>query len=214
MKKISYSDTSIIQYPVGENMDKAIQFINRVSQSILDNINEGQVRGLNVWVRGSSGAILGALLAQKFLGILTVKVMHLKKKGERSHNGGYNAGLTPQEGYTVTNIILDDEVATGETINEIYKEYHHIQVSSSSNYRVSNPIISDIDILVFDKVMGADPREWIDMAIDSRWPFIFVPKVLISTKHAIDYLELPPQTSKEFIPIPKKEYNEEGHTKF
>ena len=119
MKLHIIKDQRKIKYPVGYYIEDAINFVNNVTQVIMEMAKKKQfpLKDIDIWVRGSSGAILGGLLCQRLLaiGYENLSVIHIKKDGEESHtedifvtNGKYN-------------IIIDDFVASGETMNEIVK---------------------------------------------------------------------------------------------
>ena len=100
-------------YPVGSNIMSAIRYIDLVYDILFPKITTDVVV---IWVRGSSGAILGALLAAK-IGEKAF-IAHVKKQGESSHSDG-NHFYIPDG--TKTHIILDDFLSSGATVNEIYK---------------------------------------------------------------------------------------------
>lgn len=107
-----------IGYPVGRYINEAIEFISRVTNKITSEELLPKRKEIILWCRGSSGSILAALLASKLV-VLGFKVIirHVKKPGEDSHtsNGWIND-------YNYFNIIIDDFVATGDTIVAISKE--------------------------------------------------------------------------------------------
>jgi len=100
-----------LSYPVGKDIIKAMNYVETVHKVLKPLIGDSNV---NLWVRGSSGAILGALLAARIGS--KAKINHVKKEGERSHQGGYSFNVDG------INIILDDFIASGETVNKIYEE--------------------------------------------------------------------------------------------
>ena len=99
-----------IHYPVGDNMSYAYNYIDKVAEILLPRLNFNE--RVTLWVRGSSGAILGALLAQK-IGLNCI-INHIKKSGENSHTDNC---FSTRPGI---HIILDDFVSSGETIESIY----------------------------------------------------------------------------------------------
>lgn len=117
MKILKISDSNL-SYPTGINIGEAVKYINKVYPKV-NRLLKG--RNLNIWCRGSSGAILGALLASK---IPNSRVVHVRKPGEGSHDN-YPAFLDIKDdsGESISlHVILDDFSETGNTVNSIYKE--------------------------------------------------------------------------------------------
>ncbi len=110
MKTIPFSPIEESSYPIGLHIDEAINYIEKITPFIKDIILKGQ---LNIWCQGSSGAILAALLSKSLPNKCYIN--HIKKEGEYSHHGNYDFRW---EGY---NMILDDFIRSGETIEHIYK---------------------------------------------------------------------------------------------
>lgn len=109
-----------ISYPVGLHIDEAISFMDSVIRKI-DTIEDFPTKGIAIWCRGSSGAILATILAQYFhtAGFTNVQINHVKKKGEDSHSSNLFVNHD-------INIVIDDFVDSGSTIRNImytlYKE--------------------------------------------------------------------------------------------
>jgi hypothetical protein len=114
MEIINHLKKGVILYPVGEHMDRAIQFIDAAAPLVQNIIGE---KALNIWCRGSSGAILASLLVAKLSDKNTKKILHVKKKGETSHHGNCFY-ISSSE----VNLIIDDFCETGETLNKIYEK--------------------------------------------------------------------------------------------
>ncbi len=96
-------------YPVGANIKKAQMLIGLYLAEFYK-LPYSPITKINLWCRGSSGAIMAALFAASCK--YECKICHIKKEGEDSHSFGY-----PRfELGTIVNIIIDDFVATGETI--------------------------------------------------------------------------------------------------
>lgn len=136
MKLHIIKDQRKINYPVGYHIQDAVNFINNVTQVIMEMSKKKQfpLKNIDIWVRGSSGAILGGLLCQKLLaiGYENLSVIHIKKEGEDSHA---NNILATDGKY---NIVIDDFVASGETMNEIAKE--------------TGKYVKYIDLLIISKI--------------------------------------------------------------
>jgi len=77
-------------------------------------MREGGGGAVNVFCRGSSGAILAALFVS-FLPHIETQIIHVKKDGESSHS----SKVTGFDAYNM-NVIIDDFICSGETIREIY----------------------------------------------------------------------------------------------
>lgn len=107
-----------IPYPIGSHIDAAITYINKVYATII--LNElFKNRDINLWCRGSSGAILAGLLASRLLTTKTfhsVQIIHVKKPNETAH--GSDLTYVIENG---CNIIIDDFSYTGDTIIHITK---------------------------------------------------------------------------------------------
>lgn len=158
-----------IKYPVGYNIQNAITFINNVTEVIMQMAIKKQfpIKDIDIWVRGSSGAILGGLLTQRLLtiGYENISVIHIKKDGEDSHsenvyktNGKYN-------------IVIDDFIASGSTMNEIAK--------------VANQYIKYIHLLIVSNISIDIEDHWeLDFKhiIDLVKLRHFIPKTLICGK--------------------------------
>ena len=103
-----------IPYPVGYDMSKVL----RIHQELIKAIEKFKFfkynEFINLWCRGSSGAILSTLLSTYLISInKNVKVCHVKKDGEISH------ATTIHLHRDALNIIVDDFVYTGTTIKAI-----------------------------------------------------------------------------------------------
>ncbi len=138
----------LITYPVGLYPDDAMKFINLVVPKLNSVIKPTDK--LNLWVRGSSGAILASFLCSKIQN--NCKIMYIRKPGEFSHSIYPVRDLS----YNV-NIIIDDFICSGETVNTIYKEM--------SNYN-----LKQVDIFI------------IDSYTNKEWKLDFIPKILITGK--------------------------------
>ena len=69
---------------------------------------------LQIFCRGSSGAILAALFVSFLNWNRGIEICHVKKEGERSHSQNYFY-INPQN----TVIVIDDIIESGETIRSI-----------------------------------------------------------------------------------------------
>lgn len=176
LKVLEYTDRCLDDgfYPVGKNMPKAIRFVNETFTSLLDILPES-VAFINIWCTGSSGAILAGLLANKLLSpememqqSLSVIVQHIKKDGEEAHedyNGIGYAGMIGADNDLYWNIIIDDDIASGNSMTRIYNkiEYYYKQ---STFYPMPK-----IDVLIVG-------------IIQYEWDFPFTPTFLITSRQS------------------------------
>lgn len=155
MKLIPYTEDSNPEqddfYPVGEHVGYWIKFIDLITIKLLEIIGDKRV---NIWCSGSSGAILAALLAKSVKN--TVLICHVKKEGEDSHHGNI-FNKYHKDGF---NVILDDFMRSGETINRIYR----------------NMILATPHVIVIANCMQ----------LMSQWPLKFRPDYLIIDRRSID----------------------------
>lgn len=112
MKVITFESEMTIDYPVGNNISAAIQLVKIGSVEVKKLINTDHL--VNIWCRGSSGAILATLLASNLSN--NCKICHVKKEGENSHCS------RPNYYTSAVNIIIDDFISSGETLNAIWDE--------------------------------------------------------------------------------------------
>lgn len=123
IKVVSYGEQVHQAYPVGEDMLACILLADKYSEELKPLIFDTDFRVIDLWVRGSSGAILGSLLAANLpLDELEINVKYVRKEGERSHGSNTDLCCTNR----ALSIIVDDFVDTGKTINAIYKMMSNI----------------------------------------------------------------------------------------
>ena len=166
MKLHIIKDQTIINYPVGYYIQDAVFFVDKVIKVLMEMAEKKELPlgNIDIWVRGSSGAILGGLLTQRLLtiGFTNISVIHIKKEGEDSHtenvfrtNGKYN-------------VIIDDFIASGETMNEIAK--------------VAGKYVKEIDLLIVSRI-SFDYEDYCDenykITVKSVTLSHFTPKTLI-----------------------------------
>ena len=126
--KIKYMDNinfiqlpiSKLKYPITQYLDRAITTIDDITELLKSNFDI--TNGINIWCRGSSGAIMAGLVAANLYKTIklennsTIAILHVKKDGESSHNSNYFNSHTNNK----LNIIVDDFICTGETIRQIF----------------------------------------------------------------------------------------------
>jgi hypothetical protein len=112
-------------YPLGSNMDGAVKLIEAYVKAFKQ-IGYGTNKVLNLWCRGSSGAILAGMFAIKHGHECTI--CHVKKEKEDSHGRGFE----PYNDRGI-NVVIDDFVATGDTLLSIVQRTENFFKYISSN---------------------------------------------------------------------------------
>lgn len=103
-------DNLSIGYPVGNNMSEVKQLATEFARAF-EKLELPGDKTVNLWCRGSSGAILASAFA--VISKSTCQVCHVKKSGEDSHR------RRPSYDSDGINVVIDDFVATGDTIRAI-----------------------------------------------------------------------------------------------
>ena len=101
-----------MDYPVGPNIRVNLPIINNMYRYIKEKFPEGII---TIWCRGSSRAIIAGIISSKLKG--RARVAYVSKPNEKRHDK-----LSAHMYSTGYNIIVDDFVCTGETINKIINE--------------------------------------------------------------------------------------------
>lgn len=110
-----------MDYPIGQYISDNLGLINNMSEAILKEFVNDKEMVVNLIVRGSSGSIISALVSDKMTNKgWDCKIYHIKKDGESSHSQVFSIR---RHG---VNIILDDFVSSGETVNAIYEKAYAI----------------------------------------------------------------------------------------
>jgi phosphoribosylpyrophosphate synthetase len=116
-----------MNYPVGSDVINDTKYITLVKPVLLNLLKESFTHKstiIDIWVKGSSGAILAGMLATHLLEY-TVSIKHIKKPKESSHTkNSYLYGSNER-----VNIIIDDFIETGKTINSINDELKNKAIS-------------------------------------------------------------------------------------
>jgi len=102
-----------ICYPVGPHIQKNTPAIREMAKAIK---KEYPKRTLVFWVRGSSGAIIAAMISG-FLRKQDCVIHYVRKIGEDSHGGAHYLHI--EDG---VHIIVDDFMSSGTTVNIIHQE--------------------------------------------------------------------------------------------
>lgn len=129
------------RYPVGENMKYNMPIILRMAKLVIDEYKDDpETLGLNIWCRGSSGAIIATVITNEFMRTgKGVKICHIKKQGEASHTN------YPAHNSYYKNIMVDDFIASGETVTAIYKEMQAITVDESMDMLIVSSTFNMLD---------------------------------------------------------------------
>lgn len=105
-------ELDMMSYPVGENISRNLETIDLIAELIS---REYRREPLNIWCRGSSGAIVAAIIAKDYIqrgGF--AKVCHVKKQGEHAHSS------YPHYNKEYINIMVDDFISSGDTVKAIW----------------------------------------------------------------------------------------------
>lgn len=105
-----------MSYPVGANMSDNLRKIKEMA-NVIDRHFPHQ--SINLWCMGSSGAIIAGIISAELIakGYPMPMVCHVKKEGEESHSSS-----APYISYG-TNILVDDFIRSGSTVQKIYDGY-------------------------------------------------------------------------------------------
>ena len=132
MKIIHFNNGKILDagYPIGSNMLYTIALSKAYGIHLCKNLKKiKKAIKINLWCRGSSGAIIATLVYNELckLANTEIKICHIKKEKEFSHSSTpeFFAVTTFNEkriNYKIINIIVDDFISSGNTVNNIYKE--------------------------------------------------------------------------------------------
>lgn len=108
MRHISLGKSLIVQYPIGSDINSAMNYIKIVVRKLKPLITG---KSVTFWVRGSSGAMLAGMISSKIEGI---SINYVRKEKEYGHNSSVHTNAD-------INIILDDFCRSGNTLNAIKK---------------------------------------------------------------------------------------------
>lgn len=122
------TDTKI-PYPIGCNMAQTLHVIKHMAETFRKVYPEPEKNSFAFLMRGASGNVTAGILAS-FLPEYHIQLYPVRKPHESSHCG--RGPLLPDRDATV--VIVDDFMASGETINAIKEQY--------LNYKVDTLILS------------------------------------------------------------------------
>lgn len=144
---MEYIETKIerIQYPVGSNIQENIPIINQMAKVINELFVDEYI---NLLCMGSSGAIIASIVA---LSNPKMTIIHVKKDGEDSHS----TSLTSKYD-NAKNVIIDDFIATGDTLNKIYRKF-----KSRMEWLNSNVVIDAVCVTGSSRGLEFEPTYFI-----------------------------------------------------
>ena len=141
-------------YPIGSDITNTIELSDFYAKTLAEDFLKKYRVGIlkvNFWVTGSSGAILGALVTQSLLRLcqgIDIRICHIKKPNEESHQYGLDFFNSRKKGDVVVNVVLDDFISTGSTMKRIYNRLEEIQEHNNVDYLcVSSGYQPDISII-------------------------------------------------------------------
>ena len=102
-----------MNYPVGLNIQQNIPIIKQMAKLLK---LEYPKKTLVFWVRGSSGAMIAAMISG-FLREQECIIHYVRKSGEDSHGGSDYRNVT-----NAIHIIVDDFMSSGNTVRIIFEE--------------------------------------------------------------------------------------------
>jgi hypothetical protein len=156
MKKFYNDYGGTLPYPVGNDMLRMKGYVQgalKAFEKLNPELRFQSERNINLFCRGSSGAICAALFVA--YAPWHCKIIHIKKPGESAHCDALE--FNPDN----INVIIDDFMSSGDTVAEIYH-------NANSNQYKSKKLI--IDVLIVQRGWHAN----------SHLKVGFIPKFLIS----------------------------------
>ena len=138
MKKITDTRLGFIHYPVGEYIHLNLSTILSYADIIKKRCEGIPV---NLFCTGSSGAIISGIIATE----IPVTIYHVKKEGEHSHNF---TAPKPKDGF---NVIVDDFIASGNTIKYILGKY--VEIVKKFDLLIVSQTVCKTDLVEFNKIV-------------------------------------------------------------
>lgn len=192
MKVIEIKNLKQSSYPVGLNIEKNIPLFQRLA-SEFEMIDEFKGVDVNIFVTGSSGNIAATIFA------MTVRnnciIYSIKKPGESSHNKGCEAYINNKDSI---NIIIDDEIASGRTINFIYdtiQKHNRNPVERDNIYIDVLMVTGEVNAMPFmpkyliASHVNQDLIQRFNKINGEKKPIINAPKIKISDLPQINWLD-------------------------
>lgn len=121
-------DKGEMAYPVGAHIKRNMDTINDMADCIYlvmaEHYELKDITNIVLFCRGSSGAIIAGIVSTKLAELCPdqyITIWHIKKEGEGSHA---NKFIDNAYFYKSITIIVDDFIATGNTIKSILENIH------------------------------------------------------------------------------------------
>jgi hypothetical protein len=114
MKIITTGNVDTTNYPLGIDLNIDLVTIILPLIELFKKQSEYHNKNINLYCSGSSGAIMATIFSMH---VNQCRILHVKKDGERAHNSNYS--LSPITHNSI-NVIIDDFICTGDTLNRIY----------------------------------------------------------------------------------------------
>ncbi len=151
MKKIKLNAGWIDDlYPAGKNVAGLMTLAKKYADAL--RAHDKSHKNVNIFCRGSSGAMIAALFASHITERDPI-VVHIKKDGEYNHGGSISLTNWHKDGI---NIIVDDFMSSGETVNKIYERVNANRgdtYNCLTNKYITNPKVV-IDYLMIHHHIG------------------------------------------------------------
>jgi adenine/guanine phosphoribosyltransferase-like PRPP-binding protein len=131
-----------IKYPVAKNLRFNMEYIKALARALKE-IYPATSEHIDLICRGSSGAIIGALVLLELDLYPNLELVHVKKEGEVSHNSRVNIRKNSKL------VFVDDFMATGDTVAECFEA---VVISVATNFNKE-----DARSCIFDVILTATP---------------------------------------------------------
>lgn len=135
-------------HPVGKDVKQMIRLSKELSKTF--KAHNKDIHSVNIFCRGSSGAMLASLFAAS-LGNRDCTVIHVRKDGESSHSN-YSGASHAEPDEEGVNVFIDDFMRSCETVNAIYKVFKALRPWHCKKWEVDYLLIynySSLDNLKF-----------------------------------------------------------------
>jgi len=111
-------------YPTGDDPPSLIKYAEEAAEIFIK--HNKYKRPCNIWCRGGSGALIAGIFSYiLFKNNYACKICHVKKPNEQSHQCSYYS----YRHSIALQIIIDDFMSSGKTLNAIYKDMQNIKVN-------------------------------------------------------------------------------------
>lgn len=147
-----------ITYPTGEFIVEVQEVIEAMAYEI-DNILDDKNRYILFLCRGVSGHILaGGVAGALYRKGYKEMSIHVSRKATNCHS--ITRSICYIENNKITTIVIDDFIASGDTVNKIIEEFNHYY-----------PNIAKLDILCTTNIMTTDESSENNIICDLRSNF-------------------------------------------